>query len=181
MATPDHYLALIKSGEAVHVGRGKEGDVYRLGKDLCVKIARKPKALRREIAAMRQGQSCTYFPRLHESGRTHMVREFVEGISLSQHLDDHPLTPGMAQALISLFISLRRLGFRRIDTRLHHVIVSPDGLRLIDPSNLNKEHDPFPRKAWRGLKKRGHAAAFRKYLLHYAPELYAEWEKKLAD
>ncbi len=179
MATREDYLALVKSGKAEIVGRGNEGEVWRIAPDRCVKIARDPKALQREIAAMEQGQACPYFPRLYESGSRHMVREYVEGVSLSQYLDDHPLTPELARALISLFVWLRRLGFKRVDTRLHHVLVNPDGLKIIDPSNLDKEHDPFPRKAWRGLKKRGHAAAFRKYLAHYAPRLYAEWEPRM--
>lgn len=179
MAAHDEYLAMVQSGEAEHVGRGNEGDVYRLGKNVCVKIARNRKALRNEISAMKQGQPCPNFPRLYETGSRHMVREFVEGISLSQHLDDNPLTPELARALISLFIWLRKLGFSRIDTRLHHIIVSPRGLKIIDPSNLNKEDDPFPRKTWRGLKKRGHAKAFREYLARYEPRLFAEWEGQL--
>jgi len=83
--------------------------------------------------------------------------------------------------LISLLAWLRRLRFRRIDTRLHHIVVGSEGLRLIDPSNLNKKHDPFPRKVWRGLQKRGHAASFRAYLREDAPEMYLEWERGLAE
>jgi hypothetical protein len=162
------------------IGAGNEGSVYRLDAGRCIKIGRDRSALRKEVAVMRRGQPCPHFPRLHEWGHEYMVREYIAGEHLSRHLDENPLTREIARELISILVWLRRLGFRRIDMRLHHVIYSKGRLFIIDPANLNKEDDPFPRKIWRSLQERGHGSAFRAYLAELAPSLYDEWKQKLS-
>lgn len=162
------------------IGKGKQGSVYRLDQTRCLKVARDREALRNEIAAMRQGQPCPRFPRLYEWGDGYMVREYIPGCSVGDHLNRNPLSRDLAMQLIDIFRWLRRLGFRRIDMRLAHIIYDGRNLYVIDPANLNRKSDTFPRKAWRGLKKRGHAAAFRSYLAATDPRLYDAWRSKMA-
>ena len=161
------------------IGSGQEGSVYRLDAGRCIKIARRRKPLRDEIIAMRQGQPCPHFPRLYAWGPDYIIRQYIDGVRLSQHLDEHGLSREVARQLISIFIWLRRLGFKRIDMRLQHIIYSGARLFIIDPANLNKEDDPFPRKAWKALRKRGLGADFRRYVALLAPALYIEWKRKL--
>lgn len=161
------------------IGRGKQGAVYRLDATRCIKVARDREALRAEIAAMRRGQVCPRFPRLHEWGEDYMVREYIPGQSLGHHLNRHPLSRDLARQLIDILKWLRRLGFSRIDMRLAHIIYDGKNLYVIDPANLNRKHDRFPRKVWRGLRKRGAATAFRSYLAEMDPRLYDEWRAKM--
>jgi|GEM_PF-2391960 len=128
---------------------------------------------------MRQGQPCPRFPRLYEWGPDYIVREYIPGHSLGHYLNRNRLSRELAGQLIDIFRWLRRLGFRRIDMRLAHVIYDGRALYVIDPTNLNKADNPFPRKAWRGLKKRRAADAFRSYLAEMDPQLYDEWSKNL--
>lgn len=160
------------------VGEGNEGIVYRIDQSRCVKFSRRKH--REEVASLEQGQGSPFFPKLHYAGRDFMLREYVEGMPLNHYLRRRTLTSDLSAQLIRLFRDLRELGFTRLDMRLSHIIVTPDGrIRIIDPTNLNKDRRSFPRKFFKGMRRRRYADTFIAHLRELDPELLERWSRPL--
>lgn len=158
------------------IGAGKEGRVYRLDKTRCIKYYNKDKYQRRELAALRRGQNDPLLPRLHEWGHGFVIREFIEGIPLSQYLAAHGLTSELAEKILLMHETLIRLGYRRADLRLAHVILTPGGrLRIIDPTNMMKVDRTYPRKLLHDLASLGLKEEFLAWAERLRPRTYEEW------
>jgi len=109
-----------------------------------------------------------------------MLREYIEGTPLNHYLRRRPLTRELSAQLIALFLELRERGFRRRDMRLSHIIVTPEGrIRIIDPTNLNKDRRDFPRKFWKGMRRRRYADVFIEHMRELEPDLLQRWSKYL--
>lgn len=159
------------------IGEGGQGKVYRINADRCVKIYRKEKYCMRELAALRRGEDEPVFPRVYEWGRNYLIREYIEGSPLSDHLKTHPLTPAISRQLLDIFHLLERLRFSRLDSRLDHFLIQPDGrLRLIDPTNMIHKKEKFPRRMLAGLKTLGCRKDFFKQIAAIEPRLAESWE-----
>ena len=88
----------------------------------------------------------------------------------------------MARQMVEIVETMRRLRFRRADTRLSHIIIDPKGkLWVIDPVNTMKPSPPFPRKLLKSLMRRGMDGEFLEYVKQRYPEVYTRWEKHLAS
>jgi predicted Ser/Thr protein kinase len=160
------------------VGQGREGSVYRIDADRCVKFSKRKH--REEVASLEQGQGSPFFPKLHYAGRDFMLREYIDGLPLNHYLRRHPLTRSLSAQLIELFNELRRLGFKRRDMRLSHIIVTPGGkVRIIDPTNLNKDRRDFPRKFFKGMRRRKWADTFISHIREIDPEMLQRWSRYL--
>lgn len=160
------------------VGEGHEGIVYRIDEHRCVKFSRRKH--REEVASLEQGQGSSFFPKLHYAGKDFMLREYIEGTPLNHYLRRSPLTRDLSAQLIALFLELRDRGFKRRDMRLSHIIVTPDGrIRIIDPTNLNKDRRDFPRKFFKGMRRRRWADVFVEHMRELDPELQRRWSRYL--
>ncbi len=171
-------LNMSMSGEAglTFVGMGKEGLVYRIDANRCIKYHNKAKYQRRELAALRMGQGDPHFPLLLGWGKKYIIREYIEGRPLVEHLAESPLTSELVQEIVNLYEALLRLGYRRADLRLAHVILTPAGsLRVIDPTNMMRKDRTFPRKALHDLEKLGHLESFLAWISANRPDLARKW------
>jgi RIO-like serine/threonine protein kinase len=167
-------------GKLVFVGAGKEGRVYLLDGKGCIKYYNHGKYQHREWAALNRGQNDELFPRLYGWGDGYIIREYIKGVSLDKYLAVNPMTEELAKKLLRMHETLIRLGYRRADLRLTHIIINPDGqLRVIDPTNMMKIDRVFPRKLLHGLEKLGQLAGFLAFVRRLRPEIYREWERKL--
>lgn len=165
----------------VFVGAGKEGRVYRLDATRCIKYYNHSKYQRRELAALQRGQGDRLLPRLYGWGSGYVIREYVEGTQLSKFLRTNKLTPELAEKLLHMHETLIRLGFRRADLRLTHVILTPAGrLRVIDPTNMMKTDRTFPRKMLHDLERLGLRGEFLALTARLRPEVFRAWERHLA-
>ncbi|HHV93453.1 MAG TPA: hypothetical protein GXX47_02810 [Firmicutes bacterium] len=162
------------------IGAGKHGEVYKIDEKRCIKIYRKRRYLRLELAALQRGAEAEFFPKVYDWGRDYIVREYVPGIPLNEYLRTHPLTEEVAHQLADMVEIMRRLGFRRADTRLSHIIIDENGkLWLIDPVNTMKKSPPYPRKLLKGLMRRGMAEQFLEYIRKRYPDNYRQWQLHL--
>jgi len=158
------------------IGAGKEGRVYRLDKTRCIKYYNKDKYQRRELAALRRGQADPLLPRLYEWGNGFVIREYIEGTPLSQHLVSHGLTRELSERILLMHETIIRLGYRRADLRLAHVILTPGGrLRIIDPTNMMKVDRTYPRKLVHDLESLGLKEKFLAWVERLRPRTYEEW------
>lgn len=162
------------------VGAGKEGRVYRLDGTRCVKYYNHAKYQRRELAALTRGAGDPLLPRVHSWGRSYVIREYIEGTALFDYLSAHPLTRDLAEKILQMHETLIRLGFHRADLRLSHVILTPDGrLRVIDPTNMMKDHRTFPRKLLYDLQRLGKREEFLAWTARLRPDVYRRWQEHL--
>lgn len=172
----------VKLEKLEFIGAGKHGEVYKLDDKRCIKIYKTWRYLRRELAALQRGASAPFFPRVYQVGRDYIIREYVPGIPLNRYLRSNPLTEAMARQMVEIVETMRRLRFRRADTRLSHIIIDPKGkLWVIDPVNTMKPSPPFPRKLLKSLMRRGMDGEFLEYVKQRYPEVYTRWEKHLAS
>lgn len=162
------------------IGKGNDGLVYRLDERTCLKLHYKRSKWERELMSLLQARGSAYFPELHRWGPGFIVRDYADGPRLNRYLRDHPFTESLARELIGLLRELRRLGFGRPDMRLSHIVVTPGGgLKVIDPTNLNKKRGSFPRKLWKGLCRHGCWELFAAHLERMDPALHEEWRELL--
>lgn len=162
------------------IGAGKHGEVYKIDDHRCIKIYRKRSYLRLELAALQRGTGAAFFPRVYDWGRDYIIREYAPGTPLNEYLRSHPLTEDIARQLADMVETMRRLKFRRADTRLSHIIIDGHGkLWLIDPVNTMKKSPPYPRKLLKGLYRRGAAEQFLQYVRKRYPESYQRWQRYL--
>lgn len=162
------------------VGAGKHGEVYKIDDRYCVKIYERREYLRKELAALQRGAEAPFFPRVYDWGRDYIIREFAQGTPLNRYLRENAFTKDIARQLVEMVETMRRLGFRRADTRLSHIIIDPKGkLWIIDPVNTMKKSPSYPRKLLKGLIRRGVDGEFLEYVKKHHPDTYARWERYL--
>lgn len=158
------------------VGEGGQGRIYLIDESHCVKIYKETKYLKRELEALKIAANVPVFPRVFDWGKGFMIREFIPGVSLSEYLKANPLTEDLAQQLLEIFYTFKRLNFRRADTRLDHIIITPQRrLRLIDPTNAMSKSESFPKRMLAGLKTLGYQEDFLKYVSRIDPSLARRW------
>lgn len=78
-----------------------------------------------------------------------------------------------------MFQAFGRLGFRRMDTRMAHVLITPDGLiKAIDPANAMRKTGSYPRKFLSQLDDLKCKKTFLGHLRTANPSLYENWAFK---
>ena len=171
----------LKIEQLEFIGAGKHGEVYKIDDQRCIKIYRKRHYLRMELTALQRGAGAPFFPRVYDWGRDYIIREYASGTPLNEYLRSHPFTEDIARQLADMVEIMRRLGFRRADTRLSHIIIDENGkLWLIDPVNTMKKSPPYPRKLLKGLERRGLAQQFLECVRERYPESFRRWQPYLA-
>ncbi|MGE5530134.1 MAG: hypothetical protein ACM3X6_13485 [Patescibacteria group bacterium] len=172
-----------ESTQLTFVGAGRQGSVYRLDAGRCIKYYARRKFLRRELAALQQAGGDPLLPRVLAFGDDFIIREYLEGTPLDRYLslEGRGLTQALAVKLLRVYETLVRLGYRRADLRLAHVILTPAGdLRVIDPTNMMKEDRRFPKKLLHDLARLGGLEVFMAVLARHRPDLLQSWRKRLS-
>lgn len=163
------------------VGEGSQGKVYLIDPWRCIKIYTRAEFLPLELEVLLKAQNEPQFPKVYEWGNDYMIREYFPGIGLKQYLQNNPLTEAISSQLIELFLAFERLGFRRLDTRMAHIIVTPEGrIKAIDPANAMRKNASYPRKLLSQLAKAKCQKTFFNHLQILNPVLYKRWFKEVS-
>lgn len=160
------------------VGEGSQGMVYRIDPWRCIKIYHRPQFLPLELDILLKAQTLNipHFPKVYEWGRDYMIREYIDGVGLKEYLRRNPLTEDISRQLAEMFLAFERLGFHRLDTRMAHVLVTPDGrVKAIDPANAMRKSGSYPLKFFKQLAKMKCKDTFFNHLKTVYPELYQRW------
>lgn len=172
MRLPRH----IDKNNLTPIGEGAQGRVYRIDSSRCIKIYKKEKYRRRELECLQRGAGDPLFPTVHEWGSEYLIREYIDGIPLIEYLRKHPLTEEISQQILSVFHTLERLQFRRLDVRLDHLIINKDArIRLIDPTNLMHMRESHPKRILAGLRSLGMDREFLQFVRKVEPKLADAW------
>lgn len=158
------------------VGKGSQGRVFLIDPQCCIKIYHRKEFLPLELEILLRAKDEPQFPKVYEWGDDYMIREYIPGISLGEYLRSNPLTEDLSRQIAELFLAFERLGFNRLDTRMAHVLVTPEGrIKAIDPANAMRKYGSYPRKFLAQLSDLKCKKAFLKHLQKINPTLYERW------
>lgn len=158
------------------VGEGSQGKVYLIDALRCIKIYHRPEFLPLELEILLRAHYEPQFPKVFEWGDNYMIREYIAGVGLKDYLLKNPLTEDLSHQIAELFLAFERLGFHRLDTRMAHVLVTPEGrIKAIDPANAMRKSGAYPKKFFKQLAKLKCKDTFFKHLKVVNPGLYERW------
>ncbi|MEH7417607.1 hypothetical protein V7266_20270, partial [Neobacillus drentensis] len=162
----------------VMLGKGRQGAVFQITDDICVKVFGNEEDCDREHYALSLGQQTGLFPQIHAKGRLYVAMDIIRGVDLREYLLSQPLTPELSSKLIEMLITFKEIGFQRIDHHKRQIFIQPDGnLKVIDVARTvwRDRVYPYPRKLLTSLGEEN-KDIFLVHVQEMAPELYAEWE-----
>jgi predicted Ser/Thr protein kinase len=166
----------IKTAELTFVGEGNQGIVYLIDPLRCIKYYKKSKFFTRELSALQRAKGEAIFPVLYEWGENYIIREYFPGEDLETYLRNNQLTEAISRQLVEIYETFKRLRFKRLDTRLAHVIITPNRqLKIIDPTNAMNKENSFPRKLLASLDNLGLKTIFLEHTAEINSSLYEKW------
>ncbi|AZR73172.1 hypothetical protein BBF96_07100 [Anoxybacter fermentans] len=164
------------------IGSGSQGIVYKIDDNRCIKIYKKKKYFKRELKCLQRGQQSPFFPEIFEWGKYYIIREYIKGTPLNQHLKLNPMTLALSKKIIKLLRTFKNLGFRSIDMHPRHIFITHNlEIKIIDPTNMMLHHRTFPRKLFSELEKLGQKKIFLQFVKTFDPEIYHHWKKYIND
>ncbi|RFU64423.1 glycosyltransferase [Peribacillus saganii] len=160
------------------VGRGKQGAVFKISSDKCVKIYPKKRNALNESEVLKAAQDSPVVPKLYEAGENYIVMEYIEGSSLYEYLKaNRVLTEKITNQILFLLKEMKRLKFTRLDARLNHIYVTNQGeLKVIDLVTHFKKKVDRPEILMEHLKRLGLLSSFLKQVKNIDPQSYQEWK-----
>jgi len=163
--------------ELKFLGRGTQGSVYRIDSKRCIKVFKSSRVCMDEFKTLFIAQAYDQFPKLYFVGKNYIIRECINGIELDKYLRKYPLTPSMCMKIIELFDTMDKIGYRRLDSAIFHIFVTPQGsLRVIDTSKALRKKTRCPKLFLKGLEKSGYKEEFLNFVKNTRPDLYAKWK-----
>ncbi|WP_203555181.1 hypothetical protein [Bacillus sp. B15-48] len=159
------------------IGKGRQGAVFQLTDDICVKVFGNTDDCEREHYALSLGQHTKLFPKVYDKGTLHIAMEFIRGVDLREYLQSQPLTKELSVKLIEMLITFKEIGFERIDHHKRQIYLQKDGsLKVIDVARTvwRDRVYPYPRKLLKSLGEEN-KEVFLTHVKELSPALYDEW------
>jgi predicted Ser/Thr protein kinase len=147
--------------EAVYLGQGHNGIVYKLPDKKAIKIFLKKKVCNDEGSILTRTNGSKYFPHLYKKGKLYVIRDLVEGNRLDKYIKHNGLSYELIENIFELLLEFERLKFKRLDIRCKDVYVLDSGrLMIIDPKKAYVRNVDYPRHLMKGLNKIGELENF---------------------
>lgn len=159
------------------IGKGRQGAVFKVNDDICVKVFGNPKDCEHEFYALSLGQKSNLFPRIYGKGSSYIVMELIQGVDLREYLRTQALTQELSAKLVQMLITFKEIGFKRIDHHKRQIFLQADGnLKVIDVARSVKIDwvYPYPRKLLTSIGEKNRVI-FLSHVKAMAPRLYDEW------
>jgi RIO-like serine/threonine protein kinase len=162
------------------IGRGKQGAVFKISSDKCVKIYANQKNVLKESEAYKATQESPIVPKLYEVGENYIIMEYIEGPTLEQYLEtEGNVTEDITKKILFLLKEMKLLKFIRVDANIKQIFVTKQGeLKVIDHANSFKikERPNRPESLMKGLKNLGLLSSFLEQVKNIDPQFYLEWK-----
>ncbi|SEM55304.1 hypothetical protein SAMN05192533_103335 [Mesobacillus persicus] len=159
------------------MGKGRQGAVFQVTDDICVKVFGNTDDCDREHYALMLGQETNLFPKVHHKGPLHIAMDIIRGVDLREYLQSQPLSKELSVKLIEMLITFKEIGYERIDHHKRQVYLQEDGsLKVIDVARTvwRDRVYPYPRKLLNSLGK-DNKEVFLAHVEELSPALYEEW------
>lgn len=164
--------------EAVFLGQGNNGVVYRLPQNMVIKLFAEKKVYMDEVCTFRRTNGSKFFPRVKSYGSLYILRDMVEGIRLDKYIKKYGLSDKLVKNIYNMLKEFKRLKFLKIDCRCKDVYVGTNmKLMMIDPKKCYRKKRNFPRHLLKGLGKLEILEDFFKYLEKIDIKKSREWQK----
>ncbi|MEH7380621.1 kinase [Bacillus sp. JJ1533] len=160
------------------IGKGRQGAVFKLSEDRCVKIFLKPEVAKQEKEAMLKGQGLPFMPKLFLSGHNYIIMEYIDGPSLRDYLQQHgTITESITRQIVFMKREMKRLGFTNLDICvIRHIFVEKQQiLKTVDHANVYK-WKPIPVRLLNTLSELGLIDLFLQQVKDIDKEFYSEWK-----
>ncbi|WP_300384249.1 serine/threonine protein kinase [Clostridium sp.] len=158
------------------LGSGAEGTVYLSNEGYAIKCFRKIKAAKSEDEILQVTKDSRFFPKTIVRFSNVMVREYVSGKNLSEHLASKGLSYKLSCEIIDLLEDLKVLEFTRLNVRNAHIFIDEeDNLKVIDPRKPFSKIDPYPKDIINILVKASLYDKFLQDVLTYNHTLLPYW------
>jgi predicted Ser/Thr protein kinase len=170
-------VEVVNNSQLVMLGKGRQGAVFQLTDDICVKVFGNMEDCDREHQALAMGANTNLFPKLYAKGPLYIAMEIIRGVDLREYLQSQPLTEALSAKLIEMLTTFKAIGYERIDHHKRQIYLQPDGsLKVIDVARTiwRDRVYPYPRKLLTSLGEEN-KAVFLSHVQAMAPELYQEW------
>lgn len=171
-------VEVINESPLTMMGKGRQGAVFQLTDDICVKVFGNEEDCEREYYALSLGKDYDLFPKVHAKGSLYIAMDIVKGVDVREYLQSQPLTKELSAKLIEMLIIFKEIGFERIDHHKRQIYIQADGsLKVIDVARTiwRDRVYPYPRKLLTSLGEE-YKALFLTHVEELAPELYEEWK-----
>ncbi|MFT4412434.1 RIO1 family regulatory kinase/ATPase [Fredinandcohnia humi] len=184
-------IRIVKIGDAdvlVHnptryplIGKGKQGAVFKLSSNKCVKIFWRNELAQKESDVYEKVGDSKLLPDVYKVGHNYIVMEYIPGTTLKSLIIDETLEHlpiAIVEQIINMFKEMKRLGFSRIDVSTGHVIITDAGnFKLIDHANSLSKHQPFPQRLFNKLRRYEKLKPFLADVRQLDEQLFEEWKK----
>lgn len=160
------------------IGKGRQGAVFQVTEDICVKVFGNTEDCEREYYALGLGQHTSLFPKLYHKGPLYIAMEIIRGVDLREYLQSQPLSKELSVKLIEMLITFKEIGYERIDHHKRQIYLQKDGsLKVIDVARTvwRDRVYPYPRKLLNSLGK-DNKEVFLNHVQELSPTLYDEWK-----
>ncbi|WP_028552061.1 hypothetical protein [Paenibacillus sp. UNC451MF] len=162
--------------DAVLIGRGKQGAVYKLSSDRCVKVYKKEKHAAKEYRSYCLAEGSPFIPKIYEHGSNYLVLEYIQGEPLSKAIEkNQTITRIECEHILNMIHEMTRLGFTRIDTALFHIYIQGDSCKIIDLVNSYHRQYSIPKVMLKGLAKVGVLQPFLQHIKELDTDIYKKW------
>ncbi|MFF2448062.1 hypothetical protein ACFVSW_13270 [Neobacillus sp. NPDC058068] len=170
-------VEVVNKSPLIMLGKGRQGAVFQVSEDICVKVFGNTEDCDREHYALSLGQKAEIFPKIHAKGPLYIAMDIIRGVDVREYLQSQPLTPALSSKLIEMLITFKEIGFERIDHHKRQIYVQENGsLKVIDVARTvwRDRVYPYPRKLLNSLGDEN-KALFLTHVQEMAPDLYEEW------
>lgn len=168
------YILDIKKCE--FLGKGHEGSVYLTPDGYALKIFNKLQNANYEVENLEKVKSSRFFPKVIFQANTMVLREYVEGNTLSDYIKKNGLSLRLSQEIIDLIEDFKNLKFTRLNIRNAHIFVDKDSkIKVIDPRKPFNKITPYPKDIIKILVKQNSFEEFLKYTFEYREDLVSYW------
>lgn len=178
MLTNDKRYCGVDISNLEFIGKGTQGSVYRLSEDKVIKVFNKKKGCKDQIETLLRCQKSIFFTKVYDYDEYSIIMEFLSGQNLKKYLVRNSITNSISVQLVEIMREFKRLGFKRIDMRLNHIYIQPNGtLKVIDPRKSYISDEPYPENMIKGLKKRNCYNEFLQLIKNQYPKEYSDWKE----
>ncbi|WP_374717955.1 hypothetical protein [Neobacillus sp.] len=174
---PNADVEVVNESSLKMIGKGRQGAVFAVTDDICVKVFGNKEDCEREYQALSMGKHTNLFPKVHDKGKLHIAMDMIKGVDLREYLQSQPLTPELSAKLIEMLLTFKEIGFERIDHHKRQIYLLEDGnLKVIDVARTiwRDRVYPYPRKLLNSLGEEI-KQQFLSHVKELNPKLYDEW------
>ena len=160
------------------LGKGTQGSVYKIDTTKCIKVFKKSKSCKDELHSMLISQIDSHFPKLYSYGDLYIVREYISGISLDEYLLLNPLTEDICHKIMEIYLAMKYVGFKRLDSALFHIFLcDSDKVKIIDTAKAMKKDYFYPHIIIKSLSDLNYKDYFLSFVKDKYPHIYYIWKK----